>query len=64
MRILGIGKGFVAEDTGSCCNLSVSYHDRQGVKQNKSTAKKYFGKCCELKELGCDKYKELNEQGY
>lgn len=47
-----------------CFNLGYLYEDGQGVKQNLSTAKKYFGKACDLGEQkGCDNYRILNERG-
>ena len=35
------------------------------MRQNKSKAKDYFGKACDMGlQLGCDNYRKLNEQGY
>jgi len=40
------------------------YLNGDGIRQNKSTAKEYFGKVCDLGDQdGCDFYKQLNEQG-
>nr|WP_314734839.1 Sel1 repeat protein [uncultured Campylobacter sp.] len=37
----------------------------QGIGQNFSTAKEYYGKACDLGlQLGCDDYRKLNEKGY
>ena len=48
-----------------CSNLGFLYQDGQGVRQNFSTAKQYYGKACDLGlQLGCDGYRILNEQGY
>ena len=48
----------------ACSNLTALYFTGQGVKQNLSIAKKYAGKACDLGEqMGCDKYRILNEQG-
>lgn len=49
----------------SCFSLGNSYRDGKGVKQNHSKAKALFGKACDGGyQIGCDEYKELNEQGY
>ena len=48
-----------------CFGLGVLYSFGCGVRQNKRTAKEYFGKACDLGvQSGCDIYRELNEQGY
>ncbi|WP_285818560.1 Sel1 repeat protein [Helicobacter bilis] len=40
------------------------YGSGQGVKQNKSKAKKLFGDVCDMGEqAGCDAYRDLNEDG-
>ena len=45
--------------------LGFSYKYGQGVRQNFSTAKEYYGKACDLGlQLGCDDYRKLNEKGY
>ena len=46
--------------------LCKEYMDKgEGVRQNKTTAKWYFGKACDYGDQdGCDKYRILNEQGY
>ena len=52
-------------EAGGCAILGVSYQNGQGVKQNFSTAKQYYGKACDLGlQLGCDNYRKLNEKGY
>ena len=44
-----------------CYNLGILYYNGLGVRQNKSLAKEYFGKVCDLGEQkGCDAYKMLN----
>ncbi len=45
-------------------SLGVMYNTGLGVRQNRTTAKSYFGTSCDggLQE-GCDQYKKLNEQG-
>ena len=46
-------------------NLGLMYANGQGVRQNKVTLKELFGKACENgNQLGCDKYRILNQQGY
>ena len=48
-----------------CFGLGVLYSFGGGVRQNKRTAKEYFGKTCDLgNQEGCDEYRRLNEQGY
>ena len=48
-----------------CLGLGFLYDKGQGVKQNFSTAKQYYGKACDLGlQLGCDNYRKLNEKGY
>ena len=43
-------------------NLGVMYDEGQGVRQNKVTAKEWFGKACDNGEQkGCDNYKLLNQ---
>ena len=40
------------------------YTKGQGVRQNLRKAKEWFGKACDGGlQLGCDAYRELNEQG-
>ena len=52
-------------DVGGCFGLGVLYETGQGVRQNFSTAKQYYGKACDLGlQLGCDSYRELNKKGY
>lgn len=41
------------------------YENGNGVKQNKTTAKEWYGKACDNGyQDGCDSYRKLNEQGY
>ena len=51
--------------TRGCNDLGILYDNGQGVRQNFSTAKQYYGKACDLGlQLGCDNYRMLNEKGY
>lgn len=46
-------------------NLGVMYANGEGVRQNKTTAKEWFGKACDNgTQQGCDEYRKLNETGY
>ena len=46
-------------------NLGVMYANGLGVRQNYKIAKEWFGKACDNGiQLGCDAYRELNQQGY
>lgn len=46
-------------------NLGVMYAKGKGVPQNTHTAKEWFGKACDNGfQMGCDKYKLLNQLGY
>nr|WP_181718033.1 tetratricopeptide repeat protein [Psychrobacter sp.]QJS05190.1 sel1 repeat protein [Psychrobacter sp.] len=46
-------------------NIGAIYDIGLGVRQNKATAKEWFGKACDNgNQIGCNKYKQLNEQGY
>lgn len=48
----------------SCHNLGIMYSFGQGVKQNRSIAKQYAGKACDLgEEMGCYDYKRYSEEG-
>lgn len=50
--------------TSSQFILASSYLDGHGVRQNKSEAKKWFGKNCDGgDQRGCEQYRKLNEQG-
>ena len=41
------------------------YKYGSGVKQSKAVAKEWFGKSCDNgSQLGCENYREINEQGY
>lgn len=52
-------------DAKAQSNLGVMYYNGEGVRQNKSTAKRYFGQACDNGEQrGCDNYRILNQQGY
>ncbi len=45
--------------------IGLKYEGGEGVRQNKTTAKEWYGKACDNgNQLGCDWYRELNEQGY
>ena len=47
-----------------CFNLGVFYRSGKDVKQDKSRAKEFFGKSCDLSyEEGCDSYRELSQEG-
>ena len=46
-------------------NLGLLYQDGKGIRQNKTNAKEWYGRACDGGlQLGCDSYRELNEQGY
>ena len=48
----------------SCAILGGLYYEGQGVRQDKSIAKEYYGKACDLgNQVGCDYHKELHEKG-
>ena len=48
----------------ACNNLGVLYGRGEGVRQDKSIAKEYYGKACDLRsQEGCDNYRTLNERG-
>jgi TPR repeat protein len=41
------------------------YFNGEGIRQDKSTAKEFFGKACDGgMQDGCKNYRKLNEQGY
>ncbi|WP_293731417.1 SEL1-like repeat protein [uncultured Actinobacillus sp.] len=41
------------------------YYNGQGVRQDKSKAKYYWGLACDNgDQMGCDNYRKLSEQGY
>lgn len=51
--------------TASYLPVASMYEKGQGVRQDKKRAKEWYGKYCDSgKQLGCDAYKLLNEQGY
>ena len=46
-------------------NLGLLYQDGKGVRQDRTNAKEWYGRACDGGlQLGCDSYRELNEQGY
>ena len=46
-------------------NLGVMYANGRGVRQNPVIAKEWVGKACDNGiQLGCEAYRELNQQGY
>lgn len=52
-------------DAAAQSNLGVMYSKGHGVRQNKSTAKRYYGQACDNgNQPGCDNYRIINEQGY
>ncbi|MPX00965.1 tetratricopeptide repeat protein [Moraxella catarrhalis] len=52
-------------DAAAQSNLGVMYDKGHGVRQNKSTAKRYYSQACDNgNQPGCDNYRILNEQGY
>ncbi|MDD6180996.1 MAG: hypothetical protein PUB01_02840 [Desulfovibrionaceae bacterium] len=52
-------------DAQAQCNLGVMYDKGDGVRQDKSAAKEWFGKACDKDfEPGCKEYARLNESGY
>ena len=47
-----------------CFGLGFLYKNGQGVRQDFSTAKQYYGKACDLGfQIGCNWYRKLNERG-
>lgn len=58
-------KGCDLNNGFACSGLEDLYYFGEGVRQDKFKAKEYFGRCCDSgKQICCDKYRELNEQGY
>lgn len=56
-----------ADQGNALAQLSVGlmYEDGRGVRQDYATAKEWYGKACDNGDQeGCDKYAELNKQGY
>lgn len=53
------------DNSSACWALGNFYEEgRNGFKQNKSVAKEYYGKACDMgNKGGCDNYRKLNEQG-
>jgi len=49
-------------DADSCSYLGDLYKNGWHIKQDRSLAKEFYGKACDLAEqIGCDEYKQLNE---
>lgn len=45
--------------------IGAMYEGGMGVRLNKTTAKEWYGKACDNgDQIGCNYYRELNEQGY
>ena len=45
--------------------LGLMYARGHGVRQDKRTAKEWFGKACDAGlQYGCDEYRKLNEAGF
>lgn len=65
-KALKIFQILCASKEASTCNvLGEMYEYGEEVKQDKSEAKKFFGKACSLgNEEGCKNYARLNEAGY
>ena len=41
--------------------IGALYFDGKGLRQNKATAKEWFGKACDNgSQIGCDEYRKLN----
>ena len=58
-------KGCEQEDTSSCFQVGYAYYTGNGVKQDFTKAKAFYSKACDLGEnLGCEGYRELQQQGY
>ncbi|ETO41372.1 tetratricopeptide repeat protein [Morganella sp. EGD-HP17] len=52
-------------DEGSLFILAGMYEEGNGVKKDISRAKEYYGVACDNgSQIGCNAYKELNQQGY
>lgn len=48
-----------------CFNLAMFYYSGDGVRQNKSIAKEYFGRACDYGlQTGCNNYRDLSKKGY
>ena len=46
-------------------NMGKIYSDGLGIRQDKKTAKKWYGKACDKgNQRGCDNYRTLNKAGY
>nr|WP_314563536.1 Sel1 repeat protein [uncultured Campylobacter sp.] len=49
-------------DAKGCYNLGVLYAEGQGIIKDKQSAKKYFGKACNMGlKQGCDNHKILSK---
>lgn len=58
-------KGCEQEDTSSCFQVGYAYYTGNGVKQDFTKVKAFYSKVCDLGEdLGCEGYRELQQQGY
>ncbi|AAM73014.1 MAG TPA: sel1 repeat family protein [Chlorobaculum sp.] len=52
-------------DAQAQCMLGLMYELGLGVRQDKRTAKEWYGKACDNgNQKGCDNYRRLNELGY
>ncbi|BDB66323.1 SEL1-like repeat protein [Helicobacter cinaedi] len=48
-----------------CAGLGFAYEDGSGVEQNTQKAIELYGKACDLDYyVGCNAYKNLQQQGY
>lgn len=51
-----------SKKTDSCSYLGDLYKNGWNIKQDRSLAKEFYRKACDLAEqIGCDEYKQLNE---
>jgi len=45
--------------------IGTMYENGEGVRQNKTTAKEWYGKGCDNgSQISCNEYKRLNQLGY
>lgn len=52
-------------DADAQYTLGLMYEEGKGVRQNKSTAKRYFRQVCDQGlRVACNNYRKLNQQGY
>ncbi len=55
----------VQDDAAAQFNLGVMYAQGKGVRRDKRTAKRWFGKACDNgNQEGCNRYRWLNESGF